>query len=395
MSGVATEFRTAEAAIEAAHALAPRLRNRIEEAEALRRLPDETVADLAESGLLRLLVPPMWDGPALNLDTLLEVTGIIAESCSSTGWVYALWASHLWLIAQYPRDVQAEVFSDPGARVSSVVNTQGTIRKVEGGYVWSGRGFFCSGGDASTWLTAAVDIPGPAADETERHWLLIPRGDYTIIDDWNTVGLRGTGSNTVLLEDVFVPDERVITGRLLSDGRGSGALLHATPLYEASIDFTFGFPLAGAELGIARAAVNEFQQRSRQRVTPGSNRLGAEQAAALMCFAQASAEIEAAYTLLMADARHFCNMPARNATTMDRARCRRDVSFATQMCRRAVNSLFEASSTSDVRQRLNLQRLWRDSNVAGAHHGLMWDIHGLQYGRIAAGLDTALDPVGI
>ena len=395
MSGGQVDYKTTEEALEIARGLAPKFRARVEQAEDQRRLPDETVQELIDSGLLRLEAPAMFGGAALGLDSLLEVTGAIAENCPSTGWVYSLWTSHMWLMAHYPLHVQEEVFGDPAARVSSVVNTEGTIQRVDGGWVWNGKGFFCSGVDHSTWLTAAHDVPAEPGGAPERHWMIIRREDYEIVDDWNTVGLMGTGSNTIVVKNVFIPDDHVLNARMLSEGKGLGATLHDAPIFRTAMDFTFSLPLPAAELGIARAAVAEFQERSRERLASENARLAAEQAATLLRFALASAEVEAAHTLLLTDAKRFSNMTAQEATIMDRAQCRRDVSFATQMCRRAVNSLFEASGGSNVYRRSNLQRLWRDSNVAGAHHGLMWDIHGLAYGRIAAGLPTALEPVGI
>src|SRR4051794_10482574 len=111
-------------ALERARQLAPRLRERVAEAESLRRLPDATVRDLDESGLLLLLVPHAMGGAELNYDTVLDVTAVLGEACASTGWVYALWTAHLWMIAQFPEHIQREVF---GGRpfVSSCVNTVG------------------------------------------------------------------------------------------------------------------------------------------------------------------------------------------------------------------------------------------------------------------------------
>jgi 3-hydroxy-9,10-secoandrosta-1,3,5(10)-triene-9,17-dione monooxygenase len=395
MAGGQVDYQDTGEALEIARGLAPRFRERVEQAEDRRRLPDETVSDLAASGLLRLEVPRMFGGAALGLDSLLEVTGVIAEACPSTGWVYSLWTSHMWLVAHYPLHIQEAVLADPNARASSVVNTDGTVQRVDGGWVWNGKGFFCSGVDHSNWITAALDVPAEPGGVPERHWMLLKREDYDVIDDWNTVGLMGTGGNTIVVKNAFIPDERVLNARELSEGRGLGATLHDAPIYRTALDFTFSLPLPAAELGIARAAVTEFQERSRERLASDNPRLAAEQAATLLRFALASAEVEAAHTLLLTDAKMFSNMTAAEATILDRARCRRDVSFATQMCRRAVNSLFEASGGSNVYRRSKLQRLWRDSNVAGAHHGLMWDIHGLAYGRIASGLPTALEPVGI
>ncbi len=384
-------YRTIEEAVEIAQSLAVKLRERISETEELRRLPDETVRDLAESGLLPLETPRRWGGAELGLDALLEVTSALAEGDSSTAWVYALWASHMWLIGQFPEHVQAEVCADPAVRVSSVVNTVGTPERVDGGVRWTGRGFFSSGVDHSHWLTAALEAPIADGAPPERVWMLLRRGDYEIVDDWDTVGLKGTGSKTIIVDNVFVPDERIVSAATLSRGEGEGATLHGSPLYCAAMDFTFSLPLPGAELGIARAAVSAFEQRCKERLVSASPRLQAEQAASLTRLALAGAQVEAARQLLLADARKFCNMRAAEASPLDKAQCRRDVAFATQMCRNAVNSLFEAAGGSSVYMRSDMQRIWRDANVAAAHHGLSWDIHGLSYGRIAAGLPSLME----
>jgi len=388
-------YKTLDEAVDIARALVPRLRERVNETEELRRLPDANVQELRESGLVALETPKRWGGPELGLDALLEVTSTLAEGCSSTGWVYALWASHMWLIGQFPEHIQEQVFADPAARVSSVVNTVGTATRVDGGFTWSGRGFFSSGVDHSTWLTAALDVPVEEGGPPERHWMLLRREDYEVVDDWHTVGLKGTGSKTIVIDNVFIPDECIVNGATLSRGEGVGATLHGSPLYCAAMDFTFSLPLPGAELGIARAAVTAFEERCRERLSSGNARLAAEQSATLTRLAHAGAQVEAAKQLLLADARKFCTLNAREATALDRAQCRRDVSFATQMCRKAVNSIYEAAGGSSVYMKNDLQRIWRDANVAAAHHGLMWDFHGLAYGRLVVGLTAMPDPAGL
>ena len=378
-------FTTLEEAVSIARELGPRLRERVAEAEELRRLPQDNVEDLLASGLIDLETPRRWGGPELNLDALLEVTAELAQACPATGWVYALWGAHVWLVAQFPEHIQEMVLTDPRSLVSSVVNTVGVPQLVEGGYRWTGRGFFSSGVDHCNWLTAAIDL-GQGTDTPDRRWFLIRRSDFEIEDDWYTVGLRGTGSKTIVVNDLFIPDERIIKASELSQGMGIGARLHDSPLYRAAMDFTFSLPLAGPELGVARGVVKAFEERVRSRLSSGNQRLAAEQAATLTRMARASADVDAARALLLEDARRFCNMPAAEATPLDRAKCRRDVAYSTQLCRAAANSLFEAAGGSNVYESRDMARLWRDSNVAAAHHGLMWDVHGLSYGRAVAGL---------
>ena len=384
-------YETLEEAVEIARSLAPKLRERVSKAEQLRQLPKENVRDLLDSGLIDLETPRRFGGAELNLDALMEVTAALAEGCSATGWVYALWGAHVWLVGQYPLDVQAAVFDDPESLVSSVVNTVGTPERVDGGYRWTGTGYFSSGVDHCNWLIAAVDVDPSIKPMGDRRWLLLKRSDFEIVDDWHTVGLKGTGSKTIQIKDAFVPDERVVIHKTLSEGKGEGARLYgSSPLYCAAMDFTFSLPLAAPAYGIARAAMAAFRERITSRLSSGNQRLISEQNGTLVRFARACADVEAARALLLDTARRFCYMPAADATELDRAECRRNVAYATQLARSAVNSVFEASGGSNIYEDRDMARLWRDANVAGMHHGLMWDVHGLAYGRVAAGV-TAMD----
>ena len=137
---------------------------------------------------------------------------------------------------------------------------------------------------------------------------------------------------------------------------------------------------------MARAAVKELEKRVRTRLEHSNYRIAAEQTGTLTRIAEASAQVDAARALLLDSARRFCEMPASEATSLDKAECRRNVAYASQLCRHAANSVFEAAGASNLFEGSELQRLWRDSNVAAMHHGSMWDVHGLNYGREAVGL---------
>jgi alkylation response protein AidB-like acyl-CoA dehydrogenase len=378
-------YKTFDEAVAVARELAPTLRDRVPQAEELRRLPDENVADLLDSGLVHLETPKMFGGPELNLDALLEVTGALAEGCSSTGWVYALWGAHIWLIGQYPEHIQEMVFDGSNSLVSSVVNVEGNPVPVDGGYRFTGRGFFSSGVDHCNWMTAALNLK-PDEFPGDTRWFLMPRADIEIVDDWFAVGLKGTGSKTVVFNDVFIPEERVISFRELSEGKGVGASLHNSTLYRASFDFTFSVCLGGPVVGIARSLLNAYTGRMRERLASGNPRQVGGQQAGFTRLAQASAQIEAARALLLSTARQFCTIPASEASPLDRAQCRRDTAFAAQLCREAANKVFEASGASNIFESRDIQRLWRDSNVAAAHASLGWDSAAHMYSRVALGL---------
>jgi 3-hydroxy-9,10-secoandrosta-1,3,5(10)-triene-9,17-dione monooxygenase len=357
------------------------------EAEAGRRLPDETLRELVESGLLLLLVPRSMGGSELNYDAVLDVTATLGEACSSTGWVYALWTAHLWMIAQLPEHVQRAVFCNPAAHplVSSCVNTVGKPIRVEGGYRWTGRGFFSSGVDHADWLTPAMEAPND--DGTmDRRWFLLPRSDFEIVDDWYTMGLKGTGSKTVVVNDVFIPDERVLLVKDMTAGIAPGASLHSGALYQAGFEFVFSLPVGMPALGPARAFVKAFQARVKARIDGDNPALAREARMTLPRLAQASAEIDAAHALLLQSVRQYCFKPASQFSDVDRTRCRANTAFSAQLCRRAVNDLFESSGASSLFESSDMQRLWRDTNAAAAHHGLTWDIRASEYGRVMMGL---------
>jgi len=378
-------YASAADAVARAQALAPGFRERVPLAEQQRRLPDDTVRELHESGLFLLLVPSTMGGSELNYDAVFEVTIAIGEACPSTGWVYALWAAHMWLLAEFPESVQTEVFNSPNPLASSCVSTTGVPVRVEGGYRWTGRGFFSSGVDHCEWLIPAMQAPNDDGT-SERRWFLMRRGEFEIVDDWFTMGLRGTGSKTVVINDVFIPDERALLVRNLSAGTAPGASVHSAPFYSAAVDFTFSLPVAMPAQGAARGFLNAVQERLKARISGDNPVLAREAMGHLARLAEATADVDAARAVIHQDIRRYCYAAASNFDDVDKARCRRDTAYTAQLCRRAVNRLFEASGGSALYESSNMQRLWRDTNAAAAHHGLTWDLRGPEYGRVLMGL---------
>jgi len=381
-------YSSIEEAVAAARELAPRLRDRVPLAEQLRRLPDETVEDLLQSRLISLMVPRRFGGSELNYDAVLEVCAVLAEACSATGWVYALWTAHTWLIAEFPEHIQHLVFDDPRSLVSSVVSTVGEPVAVDGGYRWTGRGHYSSGVDHCTWMSPLLALPQP--DGTmQRSWLLMPRSDIEIVDDWHVMGLKGTGSKTIVVDDVFIPHERILSISDMSQGLAPGARVNPGPLYQAAFDFTFSLPLALPSVGVARAFLGVFTERLRNRLESGNEMQKADALHVLPRLAQATADVDCAHAVLLTAAERYCTAPASQFTAEDKLRGRRDTAYAAQLCRRAVNSLFEGSSASAIYDNSELQRLWRDTNAATAHHGLNWDSRGSEFGRAMVGLTTS------
>ena len=376
-----------EEAIERARALKPRLRERIAETERLRRLPAENVTDLLESGLYGLMTPKRFGGSELGSEAMIDVTIELASACPSTGWVHMLWTAHMWLLALFPPDAQEELWSNPNTLASSVVNTVGDVVPVDGGYRWTGRGSFSSGVDHCNWLTAAVPIKHPNAAEDaqpERRWLLIPREDFHIIDDWYTVGLKGTGSKTIVIEDIFIPDGRTLPNTALEDGSAPGRQINRHPMYGAISSANFTAAMAAPAVGAARGFLHAFEDRLRSKASNIDDGLLIN----MSRYAQAVAQVDAVHAAVLQNARRLRGVPAPEVATADRAKCRRDNAFTAQTCRKTVNMLYEECGGSGLFEGSDFQRLWRDTNAAAAHHGLTWDWHSVAWSKTMLGLPT-------
>ena len=202
--GIAPSFETLR---QRAEALVPTLRERAAKTEALRRLPDETIADLHSTGLFRMLQPARCGGSELPYGAVVELAAIIGRGCGSTAWVLNNLASHHWMLGYWPEEAQDEVWGpSPDTLVGSAfVFPGGRARKTAGGYRLSGRWPFSSGIDASGWNMIAAVVPDELTGASEYRVFLVPAGDYAVIDTWYVSGLAGTGSKDVTVSDAFVP----------------------------------------------------------------------------------------------------------------------------------------------------------------------------------------------
>jgi len=367
-----------EEAVEWARALGPALSARTAEAEELRRLPDANVQAILENGLCGIMTPKHFGGSELGAETMIDVTIELGRSCAATGWVHMLWTAHMWMLALFPPAAQEELWSNPSSLASSVVSTIGDVVPIDGGYRWTGRGFFSSGVDHCNWLTAVVPVKREGDEPAERRWMLIPREDLEIIDDWRTVGLRGTGSKTVTFEDVFVPEYRTVAATDVENGITPGGAFHHNPMYCGISSANFTAAMAAPAVGAAKGFLAAFEERLRSKIAGAgkdvnSPYLGEGLGTTIGRYAAAAAQIDAVHALSLADARRFSSVPADQVSEVDRARCRRNQTFTAQSVRRVVNGLYEECGGTGLLESSDLQRTWRDVNAAAAHRGLTWD----------------------
>lgn len=373
-----------------AEALIPVLRERAARGEELRRLPDETIADLHESGLFRVLQPKRVGGSELPFRHFVELVATIARGDGSTAWVLANLAAHHWLLGMWPKEAQEEIWgASPDALIgSALIFPRGRARKAAGGYVVSGRWPFSSGVDPSAWNLIGAIVQDEDSGAAEPRIFVLPAKDYTIIDTWDVIGLAGTGSKDVAAEDVFVPDYRTVAVNEITGGPNPGSKVNPSVLYQLPAISLFAFCIAGVSLGIAQGAVEYFQETMRSRTSYYTGRSLADFVTVQGHLAEAAAITDAARAVMLGD----CDEATRiveggKVPSLDeRARYRRDGAYAATMCTKAVDVLFRATGGGAIYARNPLQRAFRDVHAANAHYVLNWDINGAMYGRVALGL---------
>ena len=361
--------------------LVPVLKERADRAEELRRIPDETVSDVLATGLHRIGVPRKFGGLDVSYALALDVAAELGRGCPSTSWCYGLWAAHSWLVGFWPLQAQLEVFDEsPDTLLSSSLNPgKSTCEPVEGGYRLSGRWEFSSGCDHAGWVM--VGIPGIG----RRAWALIPRCDFGIVDTWFVSGLRGSGSKDITIDNAFVPRHRVMDVDAAGIEDLSSWELHRQGRYRTPVSTLLGWDLVAPMVGIAQGMIDEFTARLEGTSGPGRT---ADSPAVHTRLAQASAETDAALTVMQQDIREILRKGREGEpfAPLERARFRRDKAFTVQLCQQAVNRLFDISGGHGIFDSTPLQRFHRDAQAVAHRDGLVMDLGGRDYGRVALGL---------
>src|SRR5437667_2361883 len=286
-----------------AEALVPVLRERAPGAEELRRLPDETVADLHSSGLFRMLQPARVGGSELPYRALFELTAVIGRGCGSTAWVLANLAAHHWLLGMWAPEAQDEIWGQSPDNLigSALIFPRGRAKRVDGGYRLTGRWPFSSGIDAAAWNLFGAIVNDEETGISEPRIFLVPASDYTIIDTWHVIGLAGTGSKDVAAEDVFVPDYRSLAVAQITGGPNPGSGVNQSILYQLPAISLFAFCIAGVSLGIAKGAIEYFTETTRTRTSYYTGRNLADFVTLQIHLGEAGAIVDAARAVMLTD----------------------------------------------------------------------------------------------
>ena len=332
--------------VDRAKALAPIFRERAAATAKARRVPDENIADLVTAGLTKVIQPKRSGGYELDLQTHFDVVSSIARGCGATGWVLGVFQAHSWLLGHFPASAQDAVYANgPDTITAAVINARGVARKAKGGLVIEGFWPFCSGCLNSSWLLLGVRVLDDAGATTDEGVVVLPTADATIKDDWYVNGLSGTGSNSIVAKDVFVPADRYLSLPQTIAGNTPGGRLHETSLYRADAVPVLALALTGTAIGVARGVLDDFLTRLPGREVAYTNHeIQRDMPATHMQVATAATKIDAAELLLRRSIEDVMNA-ADAGTSLDlnnRARVRMDSAYAPRLCLEAAEILFLA-----------------------------------------------------
>lgn len=362
---------TVETLAARARMLLPAIRERQAAANAACDLPQETIAEMRQAGLLRAFQPVRWGGMELDPRDMLDLQNIFAESCLSTAWVFGVLSVQAFLLGRMGEQAQADVWAeDRDMLISSSFAPAGEVQPVEGGYLISGRYSFSSGSSHAGWAMVGGLVP-PAGDRTtpQMRLFLVPRAEYRIDPVWDTIGLRGTGSNDLILETVFVPDYRTYVP---DDGL---CLLPASsgvpPLYRLPWLHMFTSMISNIAVGGGRGALGAFTDMTRTRRNAVSGAPSGDSPAFRSAIGRMRAELEALdivakqnFTTLIDHVDRDMPLPMETALV-----CRAALTGSLRRVASLVDELLLLLGGRGIRRDSPLMAYWLDFSAARAHPG--------------------------
>jgi alkylation response protein AidB-like acyl-CoA dehydrogenase len=400
----AVETTTAEAAVPTAaelvaraRALAPLLAANAARGEADRRVTEESIQAMIDAGLFKIAVPRRYGGYETSMRTMLEVSAAVGEADGGTAWVLTLINVCAWLVGLFPEQAQDEVFgTDPGALVSGVLAPTATAVRVDGGWRITGKWFYNSGSWHATWAGLGFPVTDDAGEVVNQGLALIPRSDLGLEDTWFVAGMRSSGSNCLVAEDVFVPEHRVMVVPPAIVGDYPTEHGDSEPLYRSAFVPVLALVLVGPQLGLGQAALDYVISRAGKKpVSYTFFATQAESAGFQLQIAEAARLIDTArlHALRAADDIDEAAGRGEYPDFLTRARIRSDTGYTAECVTKAIDILLYAHGAGSFADVSPLQRIWRDSATAARHAVVAPQVSYEVYGKALLGANDTITPL--
>lgn len=357
------------AVLEAVNDLLPGIRERGAQADADRRVPDDSVKEITESGVMRLLQPKAFGGYEANPVDFYEAGLAIAASCGSTAWVTGVVGVHNWQLGLYDEKLQREVWGEnPDTWTSSSYMPGGKLTRVAGGFELTGRWSFSSGSDHCQWvILGALEMHEDGPPTTYN--VVIPRTDYVVEDVWRTVGLRGTGSNDIVIEGAFVPEYRALTKTQVYTNDAPGRALNTSPLYGMPFTTLFPSAITTPVIGMAKGLIDMAIEYQGTRVSRAHGKMLDADPYSVAALGGAASIVDACRRQLLGNIGDiYATLVAGGTPTVDqRSTARRDQVLGTVRCVAAIDDIYDRQGAAVIHEDHPMARFWRDAHAAKHH----------------------------
>ncbi|MHC5352132.1 p-hydroxyphenylacetate 3-hydroxylase oxygenase component [Metapseudomonas furukawaii] len=371
-------------------AILPAIAANAARAEQLRRVPDENIALLKGIGLHRALQPKHYGGLEISLPEFADCVVALAGACASTAWAFSLLCTHSHQLAMFSSRLQDEVWGEnPDATASSSIAPFGKVEEVEGGVIFNGEMGWSSGSDHAEWAIVGCRRKN-AEGEPVYCFAVLPRSDYEIRDDWFAAGMKGSGTKTLVIRDAFVPNYRIQAARDMMEGRSDGFGLYPdSKIFYAPYRPYFASGFAAISLGIAERMLEAYKEKTKNRVRAYTGASVGTATPALMRLAESTHQVAAARAFLEKTWREHAEHGERHQypSRETLAYWRTNQAYAVKMCIQSVDRLFEAAGGTSWFESNEMQRLFRDSHMTGAHAYTDYDVCAQILGRELMGLE--------
>jgi 3-hydroxy-9,10-secoandrosta-1,3,5(10)-triene-9,17-dione monooxygenase len=378
---------TAEELVARARALALNLRERAVQAERDRNIPQESVDEFIAAGLIYTLQPKRWGGYEHDHEVAFDIAVELGKStCGSSAWCLNYLADHACILALFPEEAQHDVWSrNKAACIATSAAPTGKVSLAAGGYRLDGRWSWCSGLRHSQWIMIGGLVQHEGEDHPDMRLYLVPVSEVKQDDTWYCAGLRASGSNTSVLDNVFVPEHRSVSFSTLRDACSPGSKVNTNPIYRTPFIAVHSYALLAPVLGLARGGYADFVQWTRKRYLTYTQINIAQHVPVQMRVAEIAAEIDAA-ELLARRAFKLARQDYSDMSIETRTLLRRDFTFAVRKLREAMDDLVKISGSSGLMDDNPIQRCWRDVYAISSHVVMNWDVPAENFGRMELGL---------
>jgi 3-hydroxy-9,10-secoandrosta-1,3,5(10)-triene-9,17-dione monooxygenase len=390
MTTIELEQDTARRAVEAALAIVPELRERAEATARDRRLPQANIDALRAAGSLRTIQSTRNGGLGLGIRSHLDVMAALGRGCGSTAWVAGVVQAHSWLLSHFPAQGQDDVYgTNPDAMVSAVIGPRGRATKTATGYRLSGLWPFASGSERADYLLLGAVVVDDAGERLDEGDFIVPTDSVTYKDDWYVTGLTGTGSCTVTVDGLDIPEHRFLSLPSVIMGSSPGGALHDDWVQDCAAVPVLTIALCGGAIGIAQQALADYPALITGKTIAYTADSQQHNALTHVRMAEAATLVREGELLLYGVADEV-DAAGRAGTTLDlltRARMRVDCATAVRRLLEGVQILFRESGASGVRTSSPLCRALADLQATNNHGLLKLETNQEMYGRLLLGLE--------